>query len=125
MLLVDRKPLYMTLEDIRFDMISEIDYNSSLLDSTIKILTPSRNLIFTSWSQHRLRNILTYTQQRVMELRQQYMVRQFQPQQPQQTAGPLVGGLLMRGNTGPQGLPLNPYTRVPMLMRRRLYPKFY
>jgi hypothetical protein len=41
-----------------------------------------------------------------------------------------VGGLAMQGQgTGSagmqQGLPLNPYNRVPILMRRRRYPKFY
>lgn len=125
LLLVDRKPLFMTLEDIRFDMVAEIDYNSRLLDSTIRVITPSRTLVFSSWNQFRLRNILTYTQKRVMEIRQHYLLGQFQQPAQQQTA-PLVGGLLMRGNNGAhQALPLNPYTRVPILMRRRMYPKFY
>src|SRR5262245_28933688 len=77
MLLIDRKPLYMTLEDIRFDMIAELDYGSGLLQSTIKVLTPSRNLSFSSWNHYRLRNILSYTQQRVMEIRQHYLMQQF------------------------------------------------
>lgn len=129
LLLVDRKPLFLTLEDIRFDMIAEIDYSARLLDSTIRVMTPNRTLVFTGWNQTRLRHILNYTQQRVMDIRQHYMSRQFQQQSPQyQIAAPIVGGLVMRGAGQGQPyhmLPLNPYTRVPILMRRRLYPKFY
>ncbi|HSX30244.1 MAG TPA: PH domain-containing protein [Candidatus Saccharimonadales bacterium] len=129
LLLVDRKPLFLTLEDIRFDMIAEIDFSARLLNSTIRILTPNRTLRFTAYNQTRVRNILNYTQQKVMEVRQHYLMRQFQPQgQQQQAAAPIVGGIVMRGTNQGQMhhmLPLNPYTRVPMLMRRRLYPKFY
>ncbi|HSW65922.1 MAG TPA: PH domain-containing protein [Bacillota bacterium] len=126
-LLVDRKPMFLTLEDIRFDMITEIDYSARLLDSTVNIMTPNRKLIFTSWSRDRLRKMLDYTQRRVMEVRQQYMGQQFQSGINQQQTAPLMGGLAMQsagGNHG-QTLPLNPYTRVPVLMRRRRYPKFY
>ncbi|HSX16651.1 MAG TPA: PH domain-containing protein [Patescibacteria group bacterium] len=132
MLLVDKKPMFLTLEDIRFDMISEIDYSAHLLDATVHIQTPNHKLTFNSWSQHRLRQILNYTQQRVMEIRQHYMMQQFQ-QQPQpnpQYSASLVGGLAMQGN-GPQqtAVPMapypNPYTKTPLLMRRRRYPKFY
>lgn len=126
LLLIDRKPMFLTLEDIRFDMISELDFSARLLDSTIRIMTPNRTLVFTGWNQHRVRNILNYTQQRVMDIRQHYMGRQFQPQGSQhQAAAPIVGGLVMRGANQHHTLPLNPYTRVPILMRRRLYPKFY
>lgn len=130
LLLIDRKPMFLTLEDIRFDMISEIDYSARLMDSTIRVMTPNRTLAFTGWNQTRLRKILNYTQERVMEIRQQYLSRQFQQQQPApgQHTAPIVGGLIMRGAGQGQHhhmLPLNPYTRVPILMRRRLYPKFY
>jgi len=127
LLLVDRKPMFLSLEDIRFDMITEIDYRSQLLDNTMYIQTPNHKLTFSSWNQHRLRTVMTYTQQRVMEIRQQYMGRQFQASSQPHTA-PLMGGLVMQGAAsagGGSSLPLNPYTRVPILMRRRRYPKFY
>lgn len=123
-LLVDRKPMFLTLEDIRFDMISELDFSARLMDSTIRIITPNRTLRFTSWNNPRLRNILTYTQQRVMDIRQQHLRWQPQPAPQQQTA-PIVGGLIMQGSNRQGTLPLNPYTRVPLLMRRRTFPKFY
>jgi hypothetical protein len=130
LLLVDRKPMFLTLEDIRFDMISEMDFSARLLESTVRISTPNRKLIFTGWSQHRVRNIMNYTQQRVMEVRQHYMMQQFQqPAVSAQQSAPMVGGLAMQGNTTIQTASMapypNPYTKMPILMRRRRYPKFY
>lgn len=78
LLLIDKKPMFLTLEDIRFDMIAEIDFSAQLLDSTVKIITPNRTLVFTSWNQGRMRTALNYTQQRVSEIRQHYLQRQFQ-----------------------------------------------
>lgn len=130
LLLIDKKPMFLTLEDIRFDMISEIDYSARLLDATVHISTPNRKLTFTGWSQHRLRNILNYTQQRIMEVRQHYMMQQFQqqPSASQQYSAPMVGGLAVQGNTNTTQTMApypHPYTKVPLLMRRRRYPKFY
>lgn len=128
LLLIDRKPMFLTLEDIRYDMIAEMDYSARLLNSTVSISTPSRKLTFHSWNQVRLRSILTYTQQRVMEVRQHYMMQQFQPAasmpNTQQRAS-LVGGLALQGNNTQHILPTHPYMNMPILMRRRRYPKFY
>ena len=62
-LLIDKKPFYLTLEDIRFDMISEVDYSSRLLDATVRIQTPTQTLAFMSWNQPALRKLTTYVQQ--------------------------------------------------------------
>ena len=128
-LLIDRKPMFLTLEDIRFDMISEIDYSARLLDGTLRIITPTHKLTFTAWNQTRLRRLLDYTQQRVMEIRQHFMLQQLQAVQgfAQQATNSAVGGLATQttGNTtSPFNMPVNPYTKMPLLMRRR-YPKFY
>jgi hypothetical protein len=119
-LLVDRKPMLLTLEDIRYDMIAEVDYHTRLLNSTVRIFTPMRTLVFTSWSQHRLRASVNYIQQRVMELRQHGMgvtAQQFQGQNGfvSQPGGPAV----------PAALPMNPYTKVPMFSKRRRFPGYY
>lgn len=138
LLLVDKKPMFLTLEDIRFDMISEIDYSSQLLDGTVRIMTPNRKLVFIAWNQNRLRNVLNYAQLRVSEIRQHYMQRQFQPQQfstesyqqpPQrddQYSAPAVGGLAIQGNAQvSQAVPFNPYTNTPLILRKHRVPKFY
>lgn len=124
MLLVDKKPMFLTLEDIRFDMIAEIDYSSRLLNSTIRVITPNRTLVFNAWGGTRLRSMLNYTQQRIMEIRQPHMVHEFAAAPKHQAHAPLVGGLAMQGSAQHK-LALNPYTRVPILMRRHSMPRFY
>lgn len=149
LLLIDKKPMFLTLEDIRFDMISEIDYSSQVMTGTVRIMTPNRKLVFTAWNQARLRNVLNYTQLRVSEIRQHYMQRQFtdqvqvQPQQMEpvanpaqprddQYSAPAVGGLALHGGMAGAGggeviqvTPFNPYTHNSVIMRHRRVPKFY
>lgn len=131
LLLVDRKPMFMNLEDIRFDMISEIDYSARLMDGTVHVITPTHKLVFSAWNQTRLRRLLEYTQQRVMEIRQHFMLQHLQAAQAyaQTTNAPFVGGLAIQSNATAAasqfGLPSNPYTKMPLLTRRRRYPKFY
>ena len=135
-LLIDRKPMLLTIEDIRYDMMSEVDFHNRLLGATVRIFTPMRNMVFNSWSGPRLRKCVNYIQQRVMEIRQHGMV-------PQQVQGQMVGTpqpiqgynpqLAAQGQGG-QGqmnvnavpyTPMNPYTKTPMLTRRRRFPTFY
>lgn len=125
LLLVDKKPMFLTLEDLRFDMISEIDYSAQVFEGTIKIMTPNRKLVFTGWNHARLRNVLNFTQQRVTEIRQHYIQQQFQPSyanRDEEYSAPVVGSLALQGN---RTLPFNPYTNGPVTMRRRRVPKFY
>ena len=136
LLLIDKKPMFLTLEDVRFDMIAEIDFSAQLFESTVRIITPTRKLVFRAWNQMRLRTLLNYVQRRMMEIRQQYsMQQQFQQPAPQQANGygyapqparheqiALVGEMAVQGNYQTM---LNPYNKVPVLMRRRRYPRFY
>ncbi len=63
MLLIDKKPVrYLTVEDLRFDMISEIDYSRRLLAAQISISTGSKNLRFISTNQPRLRKLINHVQ---------------------------------------------------------------
>ena len=55
-LLIDKKPLnYLTVEDMRFDMITEIDYSHRLLGANISISAGDKHLKFRSYNQPRLR----------------------------------------------------------------------
>lgn len=80
LLLIDKKPLlYLTVEDYRYEMITEFNYNHRLMNATINIYTTNKTLTFTSWNQHRLRQLLEFIQARVLEMRQQqHMAQQFQ-----------------------------------------------
>jgi hypothetical protein len=77
LLLVDKKPfLYLTVEDVRYEMITEFNYNHRILNSTINIYTTNKTMTFTSWNQHRLRQLMEYIQARVLEMRQQQHISQ-------------------------------------------------
>lgn len=137
-LLIDRKPMLLTIEDIRYDMMAEVDYHNRLLGATIRVFTPMKNLVFTSWSTPRLRKSVNYIQQRVMEIRQHGMVaqQQFQgqplqvmPQMMPQLGAAMNPQMQMSGAPAGPSTPytptMNPYTKVPMLSRRRRFPSFY
>jgi len=77
LLLVDKKPMnYLTVEDIRFDMISEIDYSHRLLGAQINISTGLRDLKFRSYNQQRLRKLIGHVQHCMDESKKQQSKRQ-------------------------------------------------
>jgi hypothetical protein len=86
-LLVDKKPMYLTLEDVRFDMITEIDFNHRLMNANVFICTPNKSLRFVAYNHARLRKLFHYVQTRVAEIRQHYTMLQ-SPQQSMQPALP-------------------------------------
>ena len=110
-LLVDRKPMLLTIEDLRYDMISEVDYNTHILAATLRVFTPNRNLVFSSWNVARLRSSMSFVQQRVLEIRQHHL-----------NLTPLD---MQTPSVVPYTPVVNPYTKMPMLTRRRRYPNFY
>jgi hypothetical protein len=71
-LLVDKKPLnFLTVENLRFDMISEIDYSHRLFGARISISAGSKNLKFNSYNQPRLRKLITHVQHCMAESKKQ------------------------------------------------------
>jgi len=114
-ILIDKKPLYLTFEDIRYDMISEIDFSQRLIDATVSICTINKTLMFTAFKAQLLRQVSMYIQNRVMEFRQQHMMST-NPMQYIQT--PIVGQSQIVHSI--EHRITNPYTKVPLMMRRRL-----
>ena len=71
-LLIDKKPLnYLTVEDMRFDMISEMDYSHRLLGANINISSGGKSLSFRSYNQKRLRKLIGHVQHCMAEIKQQ------------------------------------------------------
>lgn len=71
-LLVDKKPMkFLTVEDLRFDMINEIDYSHRLFGAQIKIATGSKTLRFTSYNQPKLRKLIGHVQHCMAENKKQ------------------------------------------------------
>lgn len=84
LLLIDKKIFFLTVEDMRYDMINEVDFSAQLFSGTIKVCTPTKTLQFTNYRPKVLRKLAAYIQQRVMQVRHQYMEQsghvQHQPQ---------------------------------------------
>src|SRR5574337_288601 len=70
LLLIDKKPMYLTVEDIRYDMISEVHLSAGLFNATLTLYTVNKQLAFSAYRQHQLRELTSFAQKRVMELRQ-------------------------------------------------------
>jgi len=133
-LLIDRKPMLLTVEDIRYDMMSEVDFHNRLLGASIRIFTPMRNLVFNSWSNVRLRKSVNYIQQRVMEIRHHDVSSQQMQGQLAGTPQPLQNPTLQpqfatqgQAQTGPTQpyVPSTYYASTPFRSRRRRFPTFY
>jgi hypothetical protein len=72
LLLIDKRVFFMTIEDTRYDMISEIDYNSQVYSATVTVYTLNKTHKFNTVKYKReLRELTTYVQRRVMEFRNQ------------------------------------------------------
>lgn len=139
-LLVDKKPLYLTIEDVRYDMVTEVDYSYRLLNASVRICTPNKTLAFMGFNHSRMRTMTNYIQRRVMEIRQQHIFQQ--TLQRQQESTPLSEERIMMGALRPVATgdgtdfisfpqsdatplsyfrrPTNPYTSNPLMMRRRV-----
>jgi hypothetical protein len=68
-LLVDKKPMYLTLEDVRYDMISDIMFNRGVIDSSVTLGTVHKSITFTAFNKDKLRELSNYVQERVMHSR--------------------------------------------------------
>ena len=75
-LLLDKKPFFLKMEDLRYDKISEVRFLSRLLDSTLILSYAGQKLDFKSWNNAALRKLMIYIQETIM--------RNNQPQQFQQ-----------------------------------------
>lgn len=76
-LLIDKKPLnYLTVEDLRFDMINEIDYNHRAFGAYVDITTGNRELKFRSYNRERLRKLISHVQHRMAEIKRRQATHQ-------------------------------------------------
>jgi hypothetical protein len=138
LLLVDKKLFHLTIEDVRYDMIAEVDFNARIFDATVRVSSVNKTLRFTSMKQRQLRALTTYVQHRVMELRQQPFSWQQFEQTPVANDAPAEVALTpqVAGAAGP-GLPLqapqltpmrrftqgNPYTKTALTTKHQFLPK--
>jgi len=79
-LLVDKRPFFLNLEDIRYEMMNEVYFAGRLLNASLKLHSGSKVLEFTSISDARLRKFCTFTQDQITRSRQlEHMVKETRP----------------------------------------------
>ncbi len=67
LLIVDKKPFRLNIEDMRYQLMNEVNFKSSILDAQIIIQIAAKEVTFRSWRQSRLRDISSYIEERVMQ----------------------------------------------------------
>jgi hypothetical protein len=70
LLIVDKKPMFLAVEDVRYDMIAEVNYTHQLFDSSIHLATFNKDFAFTSFKKQELHSLTDHIQQKLSELRQ-------------------------------------------------------
>ena len=62
LILVDRKPMFLTIDSIAYSMIQEITFDYRLINSTIHVYTSNKTLDFSTWNHAQVRAILNHIQ---------------------------------------------------------------
>lgn len=147
-LIVDKKPFTMNVEDLRYEMITEVTYGARFITATMHISLPTRTVYFSSWSMERLHKAMRYVQQHVTDARNggspvadDWFVRQLAPRShpayspsritklarsallghsQAEVVSPQMGHSSSQHAINPYST--NPYNRLPSLARRRRYP---
>ncbi len=80
LLLVDKRPFFLNLEDIRYEMINEVDFAGRMLDAAVQLHTGSKQLKFRSFADARLRKLCSFVQDQITRARQlEHMVEELRP----------------------------------------------
>lgn len=66
-LLVDKKPFYLTVEDINYDMIANVVFDGRYFVATLQVCTHSTTLSFSCIGRNAMRDACSYLQQQVLE----------------------------------------------------------
>lgn len=131
-LLIDKKPFYLTLEDVRYDMISDVLFYHRLIDATVRLGNMNKTIVFTAYNRSKLRELTAYIQELVMMYRQQTVHHYHEEPRPQyaEQAQPLHIPEQPLEETQPAFATMQPASSVPnpyktpVLIRRRVS-RFY
>jgi hypothetical protein len=135
-LLVDKKPMFLTVEDIRYDMVAEVDFAHYFFGATMHLRSFSKDFKFKSFRKIELRKFTTHIQNKVMEQRSHSMELATKHQTPAipmeviDTDDTHMTDMQARSllpvnqdqwyKIRPQSLPVNPYAQSSMTTRRRI-----
>lgn len=69
LILIDKKIIRLSYEDIRFETINEINYGHQLIFATLNLYLPARKLQFKSWHRPELRHLSQIVEGKMFERR--------------------------------------------------------
>lgn len=150
-LIIDKKPFVLNLEDLRYEMITEVTYGARLLIAEMRIAIPTRTIYFDSWAMEKLHKAMMYIQQHVLQARDNGVMPQVSdwfktkaielaPRQRAHTAAEKISSIARSALIGINAVPnikppsighssslrgINPYSRRMNKALRRRLPVFY
>jgi hypothetical protein len=65
LLLVDKRPFFLNLEDLRYEMINEVDFAGRFFDAVVKLHTGNKQVMFRSFAGPRLRGLYSFIQDQI------------------------------------------------------------
>lgn len=68
-LLIDKRPFFVNIEDFRYEMLNDVYFAGRLLSASVNLHTGSKELRFTSPADARLRRLYSYTQDQISRSR--------------------------------------------------------
>lgn len=143
LLLIDKKILFLTVEDLRYDMIAEVKYQYRLLEATLSLTYSGRTLEFKSWNHGLVRKLVWLIQNTItqIETARTHMNGEYREEQTQQriptTQQPAFSSAAPgnpQSETFPAenyqpaqfqtGWPINPYQTGRQILRRHKVSRF-
>lgn len=110
LILIDKRPLYLNLEEMKYELIHDIGFEQRFLQATLRIKYDAKSLIFRSASDARLKEIQQYVSEEI-SLSKRHFAREFTESKQAKFRKPYLS---------PAWSPHNP-----MLIRQRRPTKFY
>ena len=70
LLLVDKKLIRLSFEDVRFESVKEVNYSQQAFMASVKFFYAGREMQFRSWYRNELRMLAQLVQQKMFEVRE-------------------------------------------------------
>lgn len=80
-LLIDKRPFFVNIEDFRYEMLNDVYFAGRLLSASVSLHTGSKELRFTSVADARLRHLYSYTQDQISRARRLDHMANFESEQ--------------------------------------------
>ncbi len=73
LLIVDKKLWFLSLEELRYDMITDVEFRVRIFQAETVIRSIGKELTFSTWNTPALRKLTQHVQEKLMELREMMM----------------------------------------------------